>query len=239
MVSSRGREVPPSERLPVRSAARIAPLLLIMWPSLTAAQLRIEPHARDFWIASGVATFGATVIDERIRSFMAGHQTEALNRLARPIGYVGMARYIVPTLIGGAVVPRLIGDRPLSTSVVHIGLGYAVADGLEALLKPVVGRHRPDETGQSARFRPFRGGNVWGSFPSGHVVHVVSLATGISIEAHRPWATAAAYGMATVVGLQRLYTHSHWTSDVVAGAVLAIAASATTVRWLERSKSTR
>jgi membrane-associated phospholipid phosphatase len=240
MVSGRERVVPRSVHRSSRSAARIAPVLVaVLGPSLAMAQLHIEPHNRDFWIGSGVAIAGMAVIDERIRAFVASHQTEALDRLARPIGYVGMARYIVPALIGGAVVPRLVGDRALSTSVVHIGLGYAVADGLEALLKPVVGRHRPDETGQPVRFRPFRGGSSWHSFPSGHVAHVVSLATGISIDAHRPWATAAAYAIAAIVGLQRVYTQSHWASDVVAGSVLAIATSATTVRWLERSKATR
>ena len=79
----------------------------------------------------------------------------------------------------------------------------------------------------------------WHSFPSGHVLRAMSLATGVAIKAHRPWASSVAYGLATVMGLQRIYTQQHWLSDVVAGTVLGVAASATTVHWRERQRGER
>ena len=65
----------------------------------------------------------------------------------------------------------------------------------------------------------------------------VALATGISIKSDRPWVTSVTYGLASMVGLQRLYVGKHWASDVVAGTLLGIAVSATTVRWRERQRS--
>jgi membrane-associated phospholipid phosphatase len=203
-------------------------------PRVATAQLIIEPRSRAFWIAGSTAVAGAALLDERIQRFVERHDTRSLDRLARPIGYVGQARYIVPSLIASAVLPRIAGYRALSDAAVHVGLGYAVADGIEAVLKRLVGRHRPDSTGRSALFRPLHGGAAWASLPSGHTVHMMSLATGVSIEAHQPWVAAVAYGIGSVVALQRVYTQTHWASDVVGSTVLAISASATTVRFLER-----
>jgi membrane-associated phospholipid phosphatase len=62
----------------------------------------------------------------------------------------------------------------------------------------------------------------------------MALATGIALEAHRPWVTALVFGTAGAVAVQRVYTESHWASDVVGSTVLAIGASATTVDWLRR-----
>jgi membrane-associated phospholipid phosphatase len=65
---------------------------------------------------------------------------------------------------------------------------------------------------------------------------LVALATGIALEAHRPWATTLAFGVAGAVALQRVYTQAHWASDVVGSTVLAIGASATTIDWLARGR---
>jgi len=202
-------------------------------PVVASAQLIIEPRERAFWITSGAAALGTALFDARISSFIERHQTRSMDRLARPIGYVGEARYIVPALVASALLPRIAGCAAVSNAAVHIGLGYAVSDGLEALMKPLVGRHRPDNTGRSGRFRPFRGGGAWASLPSGHTVHMMALATGVSIEAHRPWVSGVAYAIASIVAVQRIYTRSHWASDVIGSSVLAIAASSTTVRFLE------
>lgn len=63
--------------------------------------------------------------------------------------------------------------------------------------------------------------------PFGRAVHLFSLAAAISDEAQNRWVTVASYGITTLVGSQRIYRQAHWTS-----AVLAIATSRTTVRWL-------
>lgn len=95
----------------------------------------------------------------------------------------------------------------------RVGLGYAVSDGIEGILNPLVGRHRPLATGGAWRFHPGSAADASHSFPSGHTVHAVSLAAAISDEAQNRWVTAA-------------------SCDVLASAVLAIATSRTTVHWL-------
>ena len=78
---------------------------------------------------------------------------------------------------------------------------------------------------------------MWHSFPSGHVLGVMSLATGISIKANRPWVTTTTFGLASLVAIQRLYEQKHWASDVVAGTMFGIAASASTIRWREHDRA--
>jgi membrane-associated phospholipid phosphatase len=95
-----------------------------------------------------------------------------------------------------------------------------------------VGRHRPDSLRRPWRFRPFNAKGDWHSFPSAHTVHVFALAAGIAEEVDNPWIAAGTYVVASAVGLQRVYTGSHWLSDVTGSAVLALTVSKTTNQWL-------
>jgi membrane-associated phospholipid phosphatase len=42
------------------------------------------------------------------------------------------------------------------------------------------------------------------------------------MEAHRPWVTALASVAVAYVGAQRVYRDQHWSSDVVASAMLGV-----------------
>ncbi len=222
--------------MPRRVLAWAALLVYAGAPGTIDAQ-RIAPHNRAFWIAGGLTFSLAVPFDERIRDFAARHQSPALDRIAQPFGDAGRAGLMLPALLTAMVVPRLLGNTKTSNAAIDIGLGYAVATGIGGILRPAIGRHRPDSVGSSFRFAPFRREHAWHSLPSGHMLGVMSVAAGLSIEARRPVVTTLAYGLASIVGLQRLYKQRHWASDVIAGTVLGIAASATTVRWRERQRS--
>ena len=137
-------------------------------------------------------------------------------------------------MVGAYIVTRAVGRRRWSDAVLRVGLGYAAADALGSALKSSVGRHRPDTVGGPWRFKPFDTRHEWHSFPSSHTLHAFAIAAGVAEEAHHPWVAAVSYGTATLVGLQRVYRGAHWSSDVAASAVLAVAASKTTNRWLRR-----
>ena len=82
-----------------------------------------------------------------------------------------------------ALDSRTIGRR--RTQCCAISAGYAVSNAIVGVLKPVVGRHRPDSTNNAWRFDPFSAGGEWHSFPSSHAVHAFSLAAGAAIASKR------------------------------------------------------
>lgn len=71
------------------------------------------------------------------------------------------------------------------------------------------------------------------SFPSGHTFTAFVGAEIIRREYGKeyPWLAVAAYGVATVVGVMRVYNNRHWAGDVLAGAGLGIL-STTLVYWV-------
>jgi membrane-associated phospholipid phosphatase len=66
--------------------------------------------------------------------------------------------------------------------------------------------------------------HVGSSFPSGHTIVAVSVATIVArrYRSHR-WVPWAAYGFAGVIGLSRITLRAHFPSDVVLGTVLGYA----------------
>lgn len=59
------------------------------------------------------------------------------------------------------------------------------------------------------------------SFPSSHTSTAFTTATIFaSVYNDKKWVAPFAYGMATMVGLSRVYDNAHWASDVMAGAAV-------------------
>jgi undecaprenyl-diphosphatase len=168
--------------------------------------------------------------DERISAFARGHQSTGLDRVASALDPFGRAGTLVPALAVAVIVPRAVGRRALSDAALRIALAYAAADGVESILKPLIGRHRPSDAGGAWRFHPLSNDGDWHSTPSAHVVHAFAIATGMALESRSTWVSVPAYALASLVGTQRVYTNQHWTSDVVASAALA----AIVGRWTEQ-----
>ncbi|MFE9692035.1 phosphatase PAP2 family protein [Micromonospora sp. NPDC005806] len=101
---------------------------------------------------------------------------------------------------------------------------------LGALLKLLVGRHRPDLLDPVARAAGF-------SFPSGHALNA-TLAAGVLLLVFLPFARdrrplrcalwTVAVLLAVVTGLSRIALGVHWASDVVGGWLLGVAMVAAT-----------
>ena len=60
---------------------------------------------------------------------------------------------------------------------------------------------------------------------SGHTVIAFSLATALSQEIHKPWATVGLYTLATGTAWARVYQNDHWVSDVAVAAAVGIASA--------------
>ena len=203
------------------------------------AQERPSESDAPRWEASSALLAASLVFDERLRSVALANHTRALDHVAAGADIIGTAGHIVPGLVATYVVSRILGRKSFAAATLRVGMSYAAADAVEALLKPAVGRTRPYAGREPLTFRPFSSNDDFHSFPSAHVVHIASLASAIAIEADRPWATALAGVAMTYVGVQRVYRDQHWSSDVVASGMLGVGVARATMSWLRRRDSTR
>ncbi|GGQ50220.1 phosphatase PAP2 family protein [Couchioplanes azureus] len=108
----------------------------------------------------------------------------------------------------------------------------AVGGLLGALLKLLVGRHRPDLLDPVAQATGF-------SFPSGHALNA-TLAAGVfvlvllPVVRHRRLLWAGALLVAALTGISRIILGVHYASDVIAGWLLGVALLAATTAAFTR-----
>lgn len=164
-----------------------------------------------------------------------GHDDAALRTLSSTGNALGTASHLVPVMAGAYAITLLSGSRDASDRVIAIAAGYAAADLTAGALKEAVGRERPFVHGDPARFHPFTSHGDDHSFPSGHVTHIVALATGAAMESDRAWVRDVGIGASALVGWQRIHADQHWTSDVVAAAVVSNVVSGAATRAVEHA----
>jgi hypothetical protein len=190
------------------------------------ARAQDSTHARDAATSYvTVAALGAALaLDEPLRRFAATHQSTLLTHGAELVDPLGRAEVLVPALALSVVIPAALGRRSLAMDALHVAAGYAAADLAGGVVRIAVARHRPDSTGNAWRFRPLRPQGEWGSMPSAHVTHAFAIAAGVAAESDKDAVAAAAYGVASLVAVRRVYRQAQ-SSDVVAAAALASAVS--------------
>jgi membrane-associated phospholipid phosphatase len=100
------------------------------------------------------------------------------------------------------------------------GLSNIVAGGITYVVKNTAKRERPDKSNNQ-------------SFPSGHT-QTAFVAAEFLYQEYKDksvWISIGGYGVATFVGIARVYNNKHWVSDVVAGAGIGIL-STKAIYWI-------
>jgi membrane-associated phospholipid phosphatase len=185
--------------------------------ALVTQPLRFD--SRDWTrFALGVGAVGvAAAFDARLRDAVqarSGASTRNLAKRMRPLGAWG----------GVATMGVLLGVGELTHDA---NLASTGADGLEAslfaggvitpVLKELTGRPRPNAGLGSGDFEPVSRAQ---SFPSGEATEAFTLAAVVSRHATSPVVRGLAWGLAGLVGWERMVLDAHWASDVVAGALI-------------------
>jgi membrane-associated phospholipid phosphatase len=149
-----------------------------------------------------------------------------MRRLSRATDF--SALWIV-TAAGIAVTGGFTGFRAAARGMLSIG---TTAVFTYAFAKPLTVRRRPNRELLSiaaARHIPMPRTT---SFPSGHTAAAFAFAVGASHL--RPSLSAPLGVTAALVGYSRIHTGVHYPSDVLAGAVIGVAAGELTNRSLDR-----
>lgn len=182
-----------------------------------------------------LAVVGTATLDPRVRTWAQDHRSSSSDNLAtsiRPLGQWGAFAVLGATWLTGKA-----WSKPSLTSTAEDGLEAAIlaAGVVTPVLKEVVGRQRPSYGAGHATFKPLAGG---ASFPSGDVTLAFSVASVFAAHASSFWVKGTAWGLAGLVGWERIHLDRHWASDVVAGALIGSAVGDWVVRRHEPSGRT-
>lgn len=188
---------------------------------------------KKFGIFSGIA-IATGFADEPIQSGALKWRTKS-NAVRNTGNYISRfgGVYEVYTLAGFEAYGLLFKNEKVKNTTLLATQAYVTGALVEAVLKTLSGRTRPDFYGQFADAEPtFIGpfGNTSknasgqrsnSSFPSGHTTVAFAAATVFAKEyANKPLVPIIAYSAATLIGVSRITENKHWATDVLVGAAL-------------------
>lgn len=173
------------------------------------------------WTKLGVfvaAEGGIMFTDKSVKNYFQDHKSTGLDNVSKNFLEPFGGNYSL-LVMSGFLAHGLIAKNSKSVSTGLLSLeSFLLASVIVRIPKTLAGRDRPDVADDQFQFKgPFQGN----SFPSGHTTAVFSVASVIATQYRdTKWVPVAAYSVASLVGLSRIYDNKHWLSDVVAGAAI-------------------
>lgn len=201
-------------------------LVVAAQPSPARAQLDslapIQTSAPIRWWHGVIALGGLSalmLLDPPTERFFQNHRSSTSDDLASGLRHFGQPE-VFGTVTLGLVAAGLLGHNDeLTRAGGRLAVTLFFAGGTATVAKYVTGRPRPLESTDADVFYPFSGNDA---FPSGHTAVAFALATALSDDIHRTWASIGLYSLASGVGWSRMNDKKHWLSDVAGGALVGI-----------------
>lgn len=177
----------------------------------TASHARLQPRVAPL-VGAALFSTGALI---SIRPELHDHEISIYDKLGLANAtrlhfddYLQFAPMLMPFALNLA---GLEGEHSLGQMTLLTATSYLI--GMAAIESGKLFYHqlRPD-------------GSSMNSFPSGHTYAAFTGAELLRREYGKqyPWVTYVGYGVATLVGLMRIYNSRHWFSDVLGGAGMAL-----------------
>lgn len=180
-------------------------------------------NQRNVMIAGGLTLgiLGLGLVDNDIRDSFQDNRSATLDDIAQGFDFLGSFPGTLITnfsLVGIGWLNRdYEGGRKLYRTAGISSEAQTIAGIVTWALKFGIGRTRPFEEKGKSHFEPFHSFST--SFPSGHTTQAWAMAA-VFAKYYDPPVPMVAYTYATLMGLSRIYSDKHFSSDVLAGAVL-------------------
>ncbi len=196
----------------------------------------IRWQMRD-WALFGTDTavvIGTAVgLDRPIQKTMQRNRNETTNTIASIFNPLGNEYALA--IPGGFYLAGLVWHNNKAKAVAQDSVAASLVEAgiITPTVKFVVGRSRPKDGEGAYHFRPFSGEGV---FSSGHTGEAFALASVVAEHYDPLWVKCTAYGIAGFVGFARVVDNAHFTSDVVAGALIGTAVGQAVVHFNKQER---
>lgn len=185
-------------------------------------------------IGAGAAAYSQ---DEKIRSYFQDRRTSSRDDISEVAANFGDGLYDLGFLAVYGGSGYFIGNEKMQETALLSLESFIVANTVGTAAKIGLGRSRPYTEDGSTRYSSFSTDSDHTAMPSGHTISAFSIASVFAEEYENPAVDVIAYGLASMVGIQRMYGDKHWASDVFAGAVIGIV-SGKSIVYLHKRKDT-
>lgn len=139
---------------------------------------------------------------------MLAQRSDAIDAVARLFNVVGGTTSMT-AVTAAVMVICFIAKR--WRAGITIGSTVALAVGLSTILKMLIDRPRPEDGIVAV---------ATNSLPSGHATTAAAFAVALALAFPRVWVWATAAVWVVLMAVSRTYLLVHWSTDVLAGAVL-------------------
>lgn len=161
-----------------------------------------------------------------------------MSRMATSVSPLGVGKNAWMALGATAGLAYLTKNTRLQHTA-FVWAGSLLVNGMATdKLKNTFQRYRPNTGMPFNTFDGYGGPHINHSLPSAHTSNAFTTATVFAtMYKDKKWVPPVAYGVATLVGLSRIYNNAHWASDVMAGAAVGFLSAKTmllTDKWLSQ-----
>ncbi|WP_257669879.1 phosphatase PAP2 family protein [Parapedobacter tibetensis] len=176
------------------------------------------------WLKAGGVVVGTALVslaDKPVRRFWQNRGGAVWDGVERAGFHYGKP-YAAFAMTGGFYLAGLVckSEWAKETGLI-LGVAYLTSGLVQTGMKSIAGRARPATEVGPWRFDPFSSEAAYHSFPSGHIQIALVSAMVLARRVENPVLKVIFYSTAGVTAVGRMYSDSHWLSDLAFGAAIS------------------
>lgn len=176
------------------------------------------------WLKTGGVLAGTaliSILDKPVRSFWQDRDSKVWNTVERAGFHLGKP-YAAFILTGGFYLTGVaINNEWVKETGLILGAAYLTSGAVQTLMKTAIGRARPGTNVGPWTFDPMSPEAAYHSFPSGHIQIAMVSALVLANRTNNLWLKSALYATGGLTLVSRMYSDSHWLSDMAFGAAIS------------------
>jgi membrane-associated phospholipid phosphatase len=196
----------------------------------------------DDWLVLGgvvAATAALLAVDEPVHRFWVKQDSPFLDGVER-IGYHYGKPYSAVAFTAGFYFAGLMFKNPhLRETGLLLGTSLITSGFVQTIMKDAVGRARPDTGVGNFSFKPFGNEPAYHSFPSGHSAVAFAISLVIARRTEYVPVKIFFYALSATTAVSRMYSGSHWFSDIAFGGMLAWFCADTAIQRIQVNRFRR